>query len=544
MVNVGRRIAADLFPRYSEEGVKESSEGRQLMIWFSFPPRKATRSNMCEQALLGEKWKVICLLLGVLAVALLAGDSTILAASSAHPNIVMVFIDDMGWGDFSCFGNRQARTPHVDRLAAEGIRFSQFYVNAPICSPSRCALTTGQYPQRWQITSYLNNRADNARRGVANWLDPQAPTLARLLHDHGYATGHFGKWHLGGQRDVDDAPPISAYGFEASLTNFEGMGAKLLPLTLKPGQTEPGRIWADAERLGQPVTWMQRSQITGGFVDAAISFIGSAAQDQKPFYINLWPDDVHSPFWPPVDQWANDKRGLYLSVLQKMDQQLGKLFDHIRGTPALRDNTLVLVCSDNGPEPGAGSAGPFRGAKTRLYEGGIRSPLVVWGPGLIAKEKHGTHNETSVFAAFDLVPSLLALANAPNPESVSFDGENISDTLIGRSTASRAAPICWRRPPDRKNAPPAFPDPQPDLAVRDGQWKLLCNYDGSHAELYDLANDRAETKNLANDRPETVTRLTRIVVAWHESMPADNGPMLGPEPVSKPSTPVRPKARP
>jgi hypothetical protein len=101
--------------------------------------------------------------------------------SAASPNIVMVFIDDMGWGDFSCFGNKDAQTPNIDRIAAEGIRFEQFYVNSPICSPSRCALTTGQYPQRWRITSYLNNRADNARRGVANWLDSKAPTLARRI---------------------------------------------------------------------------------------------------------------------------------------------------------------------------------------------------------------------------------------------------------------------------------------------------------------------------------------------------------------------------
>ncbi len=136
----------------------------------------------------------------------------------------MVFIDDMGWGDFSCFDNRDAPTPNIDRLAAEGLRFTQFYVNAPICSPSRCSLTTGQYPQRWRINSYLDNRAANARRGVADWLDPKAPTLARILHENGYATSHFGKWHLGGQRDVDNAPPITAYGFDESLTNFEGMG--------------------------------------------------------------------------------------------------------------------------------------------------------------------------------------------------------------------------------------------------------------------------------------------------------------------------------
>ena len=137
-----------------------------------------------------------------------------------------------GLGDFSCFGNKDAKTPNIDRMAAEGIRFEQFHVNSPICSPSRCAMTTGQYPQRWRIHSYLNNRADNARRGCAQWLDPKAPTLARVLQQNGYATGHFGKWHLGGQRDVDDAPPITAYGFDESLTNFEGMGPKLLPLTM------------------------------------------------------------------------------------------------------------------------------------------------------------------------------------------------------------------------------------------------------------------------------------------------------------------------
>ena len=462
-------------------------------------------------------------------------------ADGARPNFIVVFIDDMGWGDFSCFGNQQAKTPNVDRLATEGIRFSQFYVNSPICSPSRCALTTGRYPQRSRITSYLSNRADNARRGVANWLDPTTPTLPRMLHDAGYSTGHFGKWHLGGQRDVDDAPAITAYGFDESLTNFEGMGPKLLPLTLKPGETEPGRIWADAERLGGPVTWLQRSKITGGFVDAAIPFIDRAARSQKPFFVNLWPDDVHGPFWPPVDRWVEGKRGMYLAVLEEMDRQLGKLFDHVRESPALRDNTLILICSDNGPEPGAGNAGPFRGAKTQLYEGGIRSPLIAWGPGLIAAEKQGTHNETSVFAAFDVAPSLLALAGVRAAADVSFDGEDLSATLIGRSIASRSAPIFWRRPPDRKSWPPALPEPQPDLAVRDGNWKLLCAYDGSAPELYDLSRDREETTNLVAQLPEVVKRFTASVVAWHQSMPPDNGPALG---IDTPSDKVRKKTKP
>ena len=445
-------------------------------------------------------------------------------ADTPRPNIIVVLIDDMGWGDFSCFGNKDAQTPNVDRLAAEGIRFSQFYVNSPICSPSRCALATGQYPQRWKITSFLNNRSDNERRGVANWLDPTAPTLPRTLQQNGYATGHFGKWHLGGQRDVADAPAISTYGFDDSLTNFEGMGAKLLPLTMTPGDEKPGRIWADAERLGKPVTWMQRSKITSGFVDAAIPFIDKAVGSSKPFYINLFPDDVHSPFWPPVEQWTESKRGQYLAVLREMDHQLGKLFNHIRANPTLRDNTLILVCSDNGPEPGAGSAGPFRGTKATLYEGGIRSPLIAWAPGLMEASKVGTHNETSVFAAFDLVPSLLSIARVSVPVGFSLDGVNLAPVLLGQSNASHASAIFWRRPPDRKTMQTS--ERLPDLAVRDGKWKLLCEYDGTMPQLFDLVDDRAETNNLVNQQPDVVARLTDSVLAWHQSIPPDNGPAL------------------
>jgi arylsulfatase A-like enzyme len=437
------------------------------------------------------------------------------------PNFVVVLIDDMGWADLSSFGNKDAETPHIDRLAAEGRRFHGFYVNSPICSPSRTALTTGRYPQRARITSYLESRASNKRRGMRQWLDPEAPSLARFLRSSGYTTGHFGKWHMGGQRDVDDAPPISRYGFDESLTNFEGMGAKLLPLTLKPGDKEPGKIWQDAVRLGGPVTWMQRSEITAGFVDATIPFIERATRANKPFYINLWPDDVHSPFWPPVDQWKIGKRGLYLSVLEEMDRQLGRLFEHIRKTPALRDNTLIILCSDNGHEPGAGSSKPFRGSKGMLYEGGIRSPLIAWGPGRIDAGTAGSVNDSSVFSAIDLAPSLLAIAGIATPEGVTFDGEDLSTTLLGKSDASREAPIFWRRPPDRKRMGDS--PPLPDLAVREGKWKLLCNFDRSRPELYDLQTDPGECRNLANEMPEVVKRLSDAVIEWNRSMPADAG---------------------
>ena len=301
------------------------------------------------------------------------------------------------------------------------------------------------------ITSYLAKRSLNAERGIENWLDPKAPMLARSLHDAGYATGHFGKWHMGGQRDVTDAPPISVYGFEESLTNFEGMGPKLLPMTMKPGWDKPGKIWGDAEILGGPVTWMQRSEITGGFVDAALGFMKKAQADVKPFYINLWPDDVHSPYFPPVAKWGKNKRELYLAVLAAMDRQLGTLFDYVRNDEALRNNTLVLICSDNGHEPGAGTAGALKGSKTNLYEGGIRSPLVVWGPGLMKDNTVGTRNASSLMAAIDFVPSLLALAGVEPSDSVAYDGENVLDTLLGKSDASRQRPLFFSRPPDRKS---------------------------------------------------------------------------------------------
>lgn len=455
--------------------------------------------------------------------------------ADTQPNVVVVFIDDMGWSDFSCFGNTEAETPAIDRLAREGIAFEQFYVNSPICSPSRVAISTGQYPQRWRITSYLAHRQLNESRGIAQWLDPKAPMLARSLKQAGYATGHFGKWHMGGQRDVDEAPAISEYGFDASLTNFEGMGAKLLPLT-KTGDGKVGRIWADAVRLGEPVTWMQRSEITSGFIDAAIPFMEKAEEANQPFYINLWPDDVHSPFWPPFEEYdvakSKGKRGLYLAVLEAMDRQFSRLFSYIRDNPKLRNNTLVLVCSDNGCELGAGQAGPLKGYKTHLFEGGIRSPLVVWGPGLIAEDAVGTRNTSSVFSAIDLTPSLLRLAKAEAPEGTLYDGEDVLETLLGRSTAGRKAEIYFRRPPDRKNFY-GF-DQLPDLAVRQGPWKLLCDYDGSRTQLYNLESDPGEKNNLAADEPELVSSLTAKLTEWNQSMPQDNGLALGTQPEKKP----------
>ncbi|WP_338685453.1 sulfatase family protein [Haloferula helveola] len=444
--------------------------------------------------------------------------------AAEKPNVLLVFIDDMGWGDFSCFGNTAVETQHIDRLAKEGLRFEQFYVNSPICSPSRTAISTGQYPQRWRIGSFLAHRQANAGRGIADWLDPKAPMLARSLKQGGYRTGHFGKWHMGGQRDVADAPLITAYGFDKSLTNFEGLGPRVLPLCDAYDGKPPKRHDLGSASLGHgPIVWEDRSLVTKSFANAALAFIRQAESADEPFYVNLWPDDVHSPFYPPKARRGDGKRALYHGVLDTMDEQLSPVFDHIRNSEKLRDNTLVIVCSDNGPEPGAGSSGPFTGAKTELYEGGIRSSLVVWGPGFVPDDKRGTTNTRSVFSAIDLVPSLLELTGSESPDGVEFDGEALPDTLVGKSEASRSAPIFFRRPPDRPVRMPGGKRDLPDLAIRDGDWKLLCEYDGSKPELYHLGRDRAEKKNVADKHPKEVERLKKLLLEWHRSMPADNG---------------------
>lgn len=443
-----------------------------------------------------------------------------LIMAKAPPHIVTILVDDVGWGDLGCFGG-MAHTPHLDRLAAEGKRFEHFYVMSPICSPPRAGLLTGQYPSRWRVTSFLAKLDENAARGIADNLDPTAPTFARALRGNGYATGHFGKWHLGGQRDVSAAPLITAYGFDETLTNFEGLGPRLLGLNHAPDK--PVRPWSllSEKNSPGPIIWMDRSQITSGYARAALNFLQRAAAAGRPAYVNVWTDDPHSPFFPPLDRWGDGKRPtLYRAVIEAMDVQLGEFLDGIRQDPTLRDNTLVVFLSDNGPEPGSGSAGPFRGTKGTLFEGGLRSPLIVWGPGVLDRTVAGTVDRESVFSSIDLNATLRAVGGAPAAPG-KIDGEVLRDTLLGRAVDSRSGPLFFRRPPDRKNF--GNQTNLPDLAVRDGRWKLLCDYDGSAALLYDVVADPGETRDLATEEPAATARLRQAVVAWQRQHPADLG---------------------
>jgi arylsulfatase A-like enzyme len=277
--------------------------------------------------------------------------------AAARPNILFILSDDMGYGDIGCFGGQFAPTPNLDRLAREGIRFTQYYSAAPICSPSRTGATTGMFPARWNLTSYLQTRAGNRACEQTDCLDPRAPSLARTLKAAGYATGHFGKWHMGGGRDVTNAPPFAAYGFDEHAGTYESPQPH-------PDITATDWIWSPQDKV-------KRWDRTAFFVDKTLDFL--RRHKGQPCYVNLWPDDVHTP-WVP----SQERLGLYpggpeeerkfRAVLDEYDRQMGRLFKGLAALE-LEERTLVIFTSDNGPLPS------FRGSRSG---GRAMCPLAGW----------------------------------------------------------------------------------------------------------------------------------------------------------------------
>ena len=458
---------------------------------------------------------------------LLAGVALLATSLRAadRPNIIFIFIDDMGYGDLSCTGNKDVQTTNIDQLATEGTRFTQFYVNSPICSPSRVACTTGQFPARHLINSYLNSRARNAARGMVDFLSPKAPAIARAFKQAGYATAHFGKWHMGGGRDVDDAPLPQAYGFDESLVSFEGLGNRILP---------PGRLSEMSAKLGRgKITRVEKHQQTGIYVDRAIDFV--SRNNKKSFYLHLWLNDVHDAFRPTdeyLEKFAkfSDRPELQkmYAVLKHMDDELGRLIAHVDKL-GLEEETLFVVTSDNGPtawpryrrtgEEPPGSTAGMRGRKWSLYEGGIRMPLIVRWKGTVPA---GKVDDKTVVAAVDFFPTFTRIAKVVAPK-VAFDGVDMSAAFKGKAQV-RKRTLFWEYGRQPSYLRPAHPlDQSPNLAIRDGDWKLLINDDGTRTELYDLSRSEREFDNVAGKHPEITKRLSKRLLAWRESLPAISG---------------------
>ena len=437
------------------------------------------------------------------------------AQPADKPNIILIYIDDMGYSDPGCFGGDFTPTPNINRLAEEGTRLTQFYSAAPISSPSRVAITTGMYPLRWGISTFLNHRKANRRNEQNDFLTPKAPSLARALKAGGYATGHFGKWHMGGGRDVDDAPSIKEYGFDEYASTWESPDPD-------PLLTAEDWIWSNSDSI-------KRWERTGYFVDKTLDFLKRHAG--TPCYVNLWPDDMHAP-WVPNSRIAGQEKKTWMfqdsftQVLARLDKEIGRLLDGLDAL-GITHNTIVILTSDNGPEPS------FRNKRTDgmkeqkgcLYEGGIRMPFIIRWP---AKIKGGTTDDKTVASTVDLFPTLCAMTETKIRTGYPLDGCDLSRAFFGSEKVKRQEPLFWEY-----GKTFIIPDPlrwgnvySPHLAMRNGDWKILVNADGSGAELYNLANDRNETTNVISEHPEIATTMIRQVQQWfHEANRQYVGPL-------------------
>ena len=454
-------------------------------------------------------------LLTVLSSMFLGALSAQSVPSRQRPNVIFILADDLGWGDLSCYGGRKVRTANIDSLAASGSLFTQFYQTAGVCSPSRASLLTGRFPAQDSIHGHLADHSRNIKRGMPDFLNPSLPTVAKLLRQQGYVTGHFGKWHLGSGHT---APDLSAYGFDVyKMSNFNS---------------------DEAWDLGEPATQMdigtrdKRPFSSKLVVDEAVLFLEQ--HKDQPFYLNAWFLDVHATLNPSTDQMNAVKHlgpgekvpfrspaEIYHGTLLEMDRQVGRLLRKLREL-GLEKNTIVVFSSDNGPEDisvlnaahsGVGSTGPLRGRKRSLYEGGIRVPFIIRWPGRIA---NGKVNAQAVISGADFLPTICALTETPIPAGVRLDGQDCTSMITGGSS-ERLKPLMWEW---RYNMPGHLRDKSPTLAIRDGQWKFLVNHDGSRQELYDFGKDQMEMTNVVSLHPEISHRLMDKLMVWQKSLPA------------------------
>ncbi|TWT39853.1 Arylsulfatase [Thalassoglobus neptunius] len=440
---------------------------------------------------------------------LLAFAGTAIASADEKPNILFIFADDWGWGDLSCHGHPYVKTPNIDRLAREGTDFHRFTVASGVCSPSRTAVITGHFPARYNIDGHFAWVPSNAKRNMPDWLDQQAPLLPRMLQKAGYATAHFGKWHLANNM-IPDSPSPGDYGYDAyGAFNCSG---------------EQMPVHEDAMHT--------------------IDFIESAVADGKPFFVNLWLHEPHTPFHTvPKYEWRfrhlEDRTDqIYASVLSHADDRIGEVLDALDRL-GLSDNTLVVFSSDNGPARASGNAeltlsydtatgagwgtaaskgitGGRRGYKASLFEGGVGVPFIARWPGKIAA---GKVDDSSLISAVDLLPTFCEIADAKLPVGYQPDGVSQVDVLKGTPAPVREKSLFWKYP-SRWPASSNRPDHWVSYAVVHKNWKLVSNADGSHVELYDIAASPYEEDDVKASNPEIVAAMVQQLDDWKESLPA------------------------
>ena len=428
------------------------------------------------------------------------------------PNFVVIFCDDLGYGDLGSFGNPTIRTPHLDRMAAEGQRWTSFYAADSVCTPSRAALLTGRLPIR---TGMFSDTRRVLFPDSADGLPQSEITIAELLKTRGYATAAIGKWHLGWQPEFLPMKQgfDSYYGIPYSNdmdATFSYSSRDQYIFKNKNPQREYWNVplMRNEQIIERPA---DQTTITKRYTDEAIKFIN--ANKSKPFFLYLAHSMPHMPLFRSKEFENKSARGLYGDVIEELDANVGRLLDTLRQLK-LERNTLVVFTSDNGPwalfDEQGGSAGLLRGAKGGTYEGGMREPTIFWRPGTI---KPGV--VTDMGATLDLLPTFCALAGVPAPSDRVLDGYDLSAALLGNGRSPRQMMPYWRG--------------SKLYALRHGSFKAhfitQSEYGGeaavTHAtpELYNLDHDPSEKWNIAAAHPEVIAEIRRLAEAHKHAIP-------------------------
>ncbi len=438
------------------------------------------------------------------------------ARAAERPNVVLILVDDLGWADLACQGSRYYETPHLDRLATQGLRFTNGYAACAVCSPTRAAVQTGRYPARVGVTDWIRARFQRGGAGTPDknpteyvggpgqrllcppnpfWMEHAEVTIAEALKPAGYVSCHIGKWHLG-----DDAWYPPSQGYDVNLggcdygqppSYFDPFANKGLPQGI-PGL--PGR--KDGEYL------------TDREADEAARFIRE--HKDRPFFLGLCHYAVHTPLMgkadlvekykakPPTQQ----KNAVYAAMVQSMDEAAGRVLAAL-DEAGVADRTLVIFTSDNGGLLGPTHNAPLRSGKGYPYEGGIRVPLIVRWPGVVPA---GTTSDAPAISV-DLLPTILEAAGAKPPAGRALDGVSLLAHARsgGKASLGREA-LFWHFPHYRG-------DVTPYSLIRDGDWKLIRRHEGPSFELFNLKEDPSEEKDLADAQPDRVKALDAKLMA-------------------------------
>jgi len=474
--------------------------------------------------------------LAFLTALLLASLSLTQAAEARKPNIILFLIDDLGWRDLGCQGSTFYQTPSIDRLAQEGVRFTDAYAACAVCSPTRAAILTGKYPARLLLTEWLpsgrwNPKAKLQSGRFLRGLPVEEHTLAEALREGGYRTAHIGKWHLGSE-------PFCLpehHGFDVNIAgNAHGApGSYFFPY---PGDwLIPGS--------GQRATWnvlpdgKEGEYLTDRLTDEAVKFIRESKDN--PFFLYFPHYGVHTPLegkkevvakYERIPEAQRQGKPEYAAMVESIDDSVGRVVSSLKELN-LDQNTVILFTSDNGGFYNATSNAPLRANKGAYYEGGIRVPLIIKWPGVAKAGSIVSDPVTST----DLYPTCLAAAGLPARPHQHQDGVNLQPLLTGEGTMT-ARSLFWHYPHYNEH-----PSSVPSSVIRKGPWKLIQTFDPEGIELYNLSDDLSETKNLVAEQTAKVDELRRELDAWRKDVGAE---MMKPNPDYDPNVkPTKNKKR-